>query len=221
MSKAAVVYWSGTGNTQAMAQAVADGAEQAGAQVKGRFRSTGTGLYYVDAALPRINRLNTGSLPGLQRLFQLGGRGKRSGNRPETAGGTEVIPVESDGRAVRIFKALGRLKSHAEGIGADHLVGEIAQVFIEVGVKVRAIQPFNQLDGDLVLAVHQGVLLILPGLGAGKEGIAAGIFHPQFHGREHLNVKKWLKVLQSGEKDTCLAFEKGTFGNKILSTFSS
>lgn len=33
MSKAAVVYWSGTGNTQAMAQAVADGAEQAGAQV--------------------------------------------------------------------------------------------------------------------------------------------------------------------------------------------
>ena len=84
----------------------------------------------MDAALPRINRLNTGSLPGLQRLFQLGGRGKRSGNRPETAGGTEVIPVESDGRAVRIFKALGRLKSHAEGIGADHLVGEIAQVFI-------------------------------------------------------------------------------------------
>ena len=33
MSKAAVVYWSGTGTTQAMAQAVADGAEQAGAQV--------------------------------------------------------------------------------------------------------------------------------------------------------------------------------------------
>ena len=33
MSKIAVVYWSGTGNTQAMAQAVAQGAEQAGAQV--------------------------------------------------------------------------------------------------------------------------------------------------------------------------------------------
>lgn len=45
-----------------------------------------------------------------------------------------------------------------------------------------------------------------------KQGIAAGIFHPQFHGREHLNVKKWLKVLQSGEEATCLAFEKGTFG---------
>lgn len=45
-----------------------------------------------------------------------------------------------------------------------------------------------------------------------KQGIAAGIFHPQFHGREHLNVKKWLKVLRSGEEATSFAFEKGTFG---------
>lgn len=33
MSKVAVVYWSGTGNTEAMAQAVADGAKEAGAEV--------------------------------------------------------------------------------------------------------------------------------------------------------------------------------------------
>lgn len=34
MSKIAVVYWSGTGNTEAMAQKVAQGAEEAGAQVE-------------------------------------------------------------------------------------------------------------------------------------------------------------------------------------------
>lgn len=34
MSKIAVVYWSGTGNTQAMAEAVAAGVEEAGAQVE-------------------------------------------------------------------------------------------------------------------------------------------------------------------------------------------
>lgn len=34
MSKIAVVYWSGTGNTQAMAEAVAAGVEKAGAQVE-------------------------------------------------------------------------------------------------------------------------------------------------------------------------------------------
>ena len=33
MSKIAVVYWSGTGNTEAMANAVADGAKAAGAEV--------------------------------------------------------------------------------------------------------------------------------------------------------------------------------------------
>ena len=31
MNKLAVIYWSGTGNTQAMAEAVADGAKAAGA----------------------------------------------------------------------------------------------------------------------------------------------------------------------------------------------
>jgi hypothetical protein len=45
-----------------------------------------------------------------------------------------------------------------------------------------------------------------------KQGIEDGLFHPQFHGREHLNVKKWLDALQSGEEATCLAFEHGTFG---------
>ncbi len=34
MSKIAVVYWSGTGNTEAMASAVADGAKAAGAEVE-------------------------------------------------------------------------------------------------------------------------------------------------------------------------------------------
>ena len=32
MSKIAVVYWSGTGNTQAMAEAVAEGAKEKGAE---------------------------------------------------------------------------------------------------------------------------------------------------------------------------------------------
>lgn len=34
MSKISVIYWSQTGNTEAMAKAIAEGAEEAGAQVK-------------------------------------------------------------------------------------------------------------------------------------------------------------------------------------------
>ena len=33
MSKVAVVFWSGTGNTEQMAKAVAEGAQEAGAEV--------------------------------------------------------------------------------------------------------------------------------------------------------------------------------------------
>ena len=32
-----------------------------------------------------------------------------------------------------------------------------------------------------------------------KEGIKDRIFHPQFHGREHLNVDRWMKGLQNGD----------------------
>lgn len=46
-----------------------------------------------------------------------------------------------------------------------------------------------------------------------KEGMKANIFYPQFHGREHLNIKKWLTVLlENKDKITRRAFELGTFG---------
>ena len=46
-----------------------------------------------------------------------------------------------------------------------------------------------------------------------KEGMEAGVFHPQFHGREHLNVQKWLNVLREGnDQITRRAFDLGTFG---------
>jgi hypothetical protein len=38
------------------------------------------------------------------------------------------------------------------------------------------------------------------------------MFFPQFHGREHLNVKRWLEYLQKGSKETLLAFDYGLFG---------
>lgn len=45
-----------------------------------------------------------------------------------------------------------------------------------------------------------------------KQGMSEGVFHPQLHGREHLNVKKWLRTLREGDEVTRLAFELGTFG---------
>ncbi|MFW5804788.1 MAG: hypothetical protein ACOCWG_06115, partial [bacterium] len=34
-----------------------------------------------------------------------------------------------------------------------------------------------------------------------KEGIKEGLFNPQYHGREHLNVEQWMYLLQQVDKD--------------------
>lgn len=44
------------------------------------------------------------------------------------------------------------------------------------------------------------------------QGISDKVFKPQFHGREHLNVKKWMLALQNNEKATQFAFNLNTFG---------
>ena len=45
-----------------------------------------------------------------------------------------------------------------------------------------------------------------------KEGIKKRLFIPQFHAREHLNVARWLQLLQSGNEDILLAFKNGMMG---------
>lgn len=55
-------------------------------------------------------------------------------------------------------------------------------------------------------SVHDGVFELW------KQGMSAGVFYPQLHGREHLGVKKWLKMLQMGHPSTKTAFELGTWG---------
>jgi hypothetical protein len=44
------------------------------------------------------------------------------------------------------------------------------------------------------------------------QGIKEGLFHPQFHGREHLNVHFWMKALQAGDKNVCKSFELQSIG---------
>ena len=75
----------------------------------------------------------------------------------------------------------------------------------ESGFKKYYYEPFTETlkkTGE-----HEGVFTLW------KEGLKVGIFHPQFHGREHLNINKWLEVLRQGEdKITMRAFELGSFG---------
>ena len=43
-----------------------------------------------------------------------------------------------------------------------------------------------------------------------KQGMNEEVFHPQFHGREHLNIKRWMNVLQSKDDAIRTSFEQQT-----------
>lgn len=45
-----------------------------------------------------------------------------------------------------------------------------------------------------------------------QEGMKEKIFFPQLHGREHLNVSKWMNYLQKPSKEIHFAFEHGLYG---------
>lgn len=45
-----------------------------------------------------------------------------------------------------------------------------------------------------------------------RQGIEDNIFFPQLHGREHLNIERWLGLLKSGSKEMNFAFSQNYFG---------
>lgn len=45
-----------------------------------------------------------------------------------------------------------------------------------------------------------------------KQGIESGMWMPQFHGREHLNVRFWMEALQNSNRELLIAFDEHTFG---------
>lgn len=48
-----------------------------------------------------------------------------------------------------------------------------------------------------------------------REGIESKVFIPQFHGREHLNHKRWMASLKQGNKEAHAAFNENVFGYPI------
>jgi hypothetical protein len=43
-----------------------------------------------------------------------------------------------------------------------------------------------------------------------KQGISKGIFHPQFHGREHVNVVRWMNALREKTPEMMFTFDHST-----------
>lgn len=45
-----------------------------------------------------------------------------------------------------------------------------------------------------------------------QEGYSNKIFHPQLHGRDHINVPLWMRSLRAGDPEVMLGFNSGFFG---------
>jgi hypothetical protein len=54
-------------------------------------------------------------------------------------------------------------------------------------------------------------------IGLWKYGMDQQIFHPQFHGREHVLVPVWLHELRSGNQPLLAAFNEGVFSVPVTS----
>ncbi len=53
-----------------------------------------------------------------------------------------------------------------------------------------------------------------------QQGKSNGIFQPQFHGREHLNYKRWLRVLQQQNEAALYCFDwNATYSGKTDYSF--
>jgi len=56
-----------------------------------------------------------------------------------------------------------------------------------------------------------------------NEGLSQGVFYPQLHGREHVNVGRWLSKLQENDAKLKIAFELGSYAgdNNLAAAFNS
>ena len=98
------------------------------------------------------------------------GKGALSGRQVPVA--AEVIPVEGDIGAVRILKALFRLKGKPQSVAVDHFRGKVIQVIVKIGGQAWCAVLGDQLHFYVMVCIEQIILFVLPRFCAAKVGVA-------------------------------------------------
>lgn len=133
------------------------------------------------------------------------------GHHPETDPYMRFDALESDLDLERLFEVLGSVKDKwgkPAVITANAVVAnpDFARIE-EEGFAEYYYEPFtetcNRYEG-------RGKVLSL-----WKEGLSRGIFVPQYHGREHLHVGRWMRDLQQND-----ALMRKAFANRMISISS-
>ena len=141
------------------------------------------------------------SLDAFQRLLKAGMREDRNHYNINDA-------LESNEDLECLFETLSKFKDstgrHPVMTGVNVVANPIFEKIKESGYKEYYYEPYTETLKRYPKHDRVYELWI--------EGISNRLFVPIFHGREHLNVQRWLRALQSGHKSTLLAFENGITG---------
>ena len=141
------------------------------------------------------------SLDAFQRMLKAGMREDRDHFNTNDA-------LESNKDLEELFNVLVQHKDstgrHPVMTGVNIVANPVFEKIKEAGYKEYFYEPFTETCHRY--PQHDRVYELW------KKGIEERLFIPVFHGREHLNVQRWLRALQSGNQSTLLAFENGVTG---------
>ncbi|HEX8563137.1 MAG TPA: polysaccharide (de)acetylase [Flavobacterium sp.] len=111
--------------------------------------------------------------------------------------------LESNEDLEQLFSTLRKFKDHRGNHPVITALTNVANpAFDKIrknGFKEYFFEPFSETLKRY--PAHDKVLELY------HEGIRSNIFIPEFHGREHVQVKRWMNALQSGDEKTRIAFD--------------
>lgn len=116
--------------------------------------------------------------------------------------------LESNADLESLYEVLAGFKdkngNHPAFTGVCVVANPVFEKIQESGYKEYFYEPFSETLKRY--PAHDRVLDLW------KEGADKHLFVPQFHGREHLNVQRWMRDLQAGNPHTMVAFENRLWG---------
>lgn len=117
----------------------------------------------------------------------------------------QVDALESESDLAMLFEVLAKHK------GSDGRAAKMTANCILANPDFQKIKAseYREFHYEKVTETMQRYPNHSKGIALWKQGKSDGVFQPQLHGREHLNYKRWLKVLQQQNEAALFCFDWG------------
>ncbi len=140
---------------------------------------------------------------------------KKSGIDTDKCHYTTFDSLESEQDLIALFETLSRYK---DSVGNNPVFTANSLVANPDFEKIKA-NSYTKYFYELVTETYKRYPSHSRSHEIIKEGISNKLFHPELHGREHLNIPAWLEDLRNDFSETRMCFDLGIFG--LSATLSS